>query len=144
MKDYFFYTMKIIIVCMNDYDNVYETTMTRLHKVRAASNELKYRLSGIEELDYPKITEAGRKMKNAQKTFIKQFVTNMKRKEYKNIETYNEDMKEITKKSRLIGKEIKNVLKRDLDLRLFSPEVHKGVVRFYDLLTEVADIMISV
>jgi hypothetical protein len=53
-------------------------------------------------------------------------------------------MKEITKKSRLIGKEIKNVLKRDLDLRLFSPEVHKGVVRFYDLLTEVADIMISV
>jgi hypothetical protein len=78
MKDYFFYTMKIIIVCMNDYDNVYETTMTRLHKVRAASNELKYRLSGIEELDYPKITEAGRKMKNAQKTFIKQFVTNMK------------------------------------------------------------------
>jgi uncharacterized protein YllA (UPF0747 family) len=122
-----------------NYDNVYEATTARLHKLRFAKNGIKHHLN--KNIDYPKISGYGQTLQKALVNFVNYYRRTFMR--HKNQKDFAQDHKEIVKRARNIAKDIKAIIKQNLIPALFPAYVHKNLINYSKILDTTANTLLS-
>ena len=122
-----------------NYDNVNETISSRLHKVRFAKNGIRHHLS--KNVNYPKISGYGQNLQKSLTSFLKYYRRTFIR--YKNHDDFAEDHKEIMKRAHNIAKDIKAIVKSNLNPAVFPSNVHKNLMSYSKMLNTSANTLLS-
>lgn len=126
---------------MSRYNDVCMETRRKLKKVESGANDIKKSMSGEVQINYPKITEFGKRLNNAHINFLKYYKKYYKKNVYKKDENYNQNHKNIVKKAQDIGKSIKKI---KIDPRLFPLNSINNVLNYSKMLNRVGNTMMSI
>ena len=129
---------------LNKYEDKIDTVFFNLRRLNSIINELKYILNNDTHLNYPKISQAGLQMKKQSNLVIKLYREISKTKNFQKLSMFHEDLAELKKKAKQTGRDIKRLIKNDIDLRLFPTDHHINLMGYIQMVDTISDMLLSI